>query len=128
MDQKSGEFLKELNHIFSHCFEKIRVTNKIQKDPIQELMEVKLNLKISLKIENNEEMIKFINKKIEDIDQILVEYSGEENRGIVEEYVKNLDSESGGFCQLGMWKIKSKVCPKTTDPPTAKKDKFGNLN
>ena len=33
LDQKSGEFLKELNHIFSHCFEKIRVTNKIQKDP-----------------------------------------------------------------------------------------------
>ena len=90
-------------------------------------MEVKLNLKISLKIENNEEMIKFINKKIEDIDQILVEYSGEENRGIVEEYVKNLDSESGGFCQLGMWKIKTKLCPETTDPPTAKNDKFENL-
>jgi hypothetical protein len=38
-----------------------------------------------------------------------------------------LDTLDGQFSQIGMWKIKKKICPRPKDPPTAKKDEFGNL-
>ena len=45
----------------------------------------------------------------------------------VNEYLRTLKSEKGGFTHHGMWKLKSKLCPRATDPPTAKIDKAGNL-
>ena len=80
LEQKSQKFLKELDKLFSKSFSKIRVTNKATKDPIQESMEVKMNLKITLKNEINESMKKFVRKKLEDIEDVLEEYTGEENR------------------------------------------------
>ena len=38
-----------------------------------------------------------------------------------------LDSFSGNFSQHGMWKVKRKIFPIVSQPPMAKKDKFGNL-
>ena len=49
------------------------------------------------------------------------------NAETVKQYVKQLDSTSGNFSQLGMWKLKNKLCPKQNDPPMAKKDKMGAL-
>ena len=58
---------------------------------------------------------------------ILEEYSGEVNKEKVLSHVKNLESDTGGFNQLGMWKLKTKLCPKPVDPPMAKLDTSGNL-
>ena len=38
-----------------------------------------------------------------------------------------MDSLDGSFNQIGMWKVKKKICPRPKDPPTAKKDDLGNL-
>ena len=86
-----------------------------------------MNLKIKLKNEVNPLMNNFIHKKIEKIEIILEEYSGEENREKVQQYVNNLSAEDGGFCQLRMWKLKSTLCPRKCDPPMAKIDKSGKL-
>ena len=72
-------------------------------------------------------MRNFIHKKIEKIEIVLEEYSGEENREKVQHYVSNLCTEDGGFSQLRMWKLKSTLCPKKCDPPMAKIDKYGKL-
>ena len=49
------------------------------------------------------------------------------NAEIVRNYVKDLDSASGNFSQLGLWKLKRELCRPQGDPPTAKLDKNGSL-
>ncbi len=34
---------------------------------------------------------------------------------------------NGGFSPNGMWRLKRKLCTKSSEPPMAKKDKNGNL-
>ena len=46
---------------------------------------------------------------------------------LVTEHMAKLDSFDGKFNQLGMWKIKSNLFPRPKDPPTTKKDDYGNL-
>ena len=69
----------------------------------------------------------FILKKINQIELLLGEYSGQENSEKVKDFVKHLESETGDFCQLEMWKLKSKLCPKSSDPPMARLDNSGKL-
>ena len=69
----------------------------------------------------------FVKIKLEKLELILEEYSGEVNREKVLSYVKNLESDTGGFNQLGMWKLKTKLCPKPVDLPMAKLYTSGNL-
>jgi hypothetical protein len=89
---------------------------------MKDLMKVKIDLKLMLKNEKNIQMKKFLQIKLGKIDIILEDYSGEENALKVENYVKCLESDTGGFCQVGMWKLKSSLCPKPVDPPMAKID------
>ena len=49
------------------------------------------------------------------------------NTKLVEEYIQSLDSTSGNFSQLGMWKLRNKLCQAQSDPPMAKRDKSGTL-
>ena len=49
----------------------------------------------------------------------------ERNANTVREYIKDLDSSSGNFSQLGMWKLRKKLSPAQADPPMAKRDKSG---
>ena len=49
------------------------------------------------------------------------------NAAVVTEFTKSMESESGNFFQLGMWKLKYGLCPKQTDPHMAKRDKNGTL-
>ena len=69
----------------------------------------------------------FLIKKIELIEEIISLDCAEENINKVNEYVRNLESENGGFSQNGMWKLKLKLCTRPMDPPTAKLDKTGKL-
>ena len=122
IEQKSEQFMQELDKLFASSFKKIRVKAGVKVDPMKELMKVKIDLKLMLKNEKNVEMKKFLKIKLVNIDLILEEYSGEENANKVENYVKYLESDTGGFCQVGMWKLKSTLCPKPTDPPMWKSD------
>ena len=123
LEQKLELFLQELDGCFASSFQKIRVTTKVKTDSIKELIKVKTSLRIIIKNVVNANMKSFILNKIHHIEQILEEYSGHENSERVKDYVKQLESETGGFNQLGMWKLKSKLCPKPPDPPMAKFDK-----
>ena len=45
----------------------------------------------------------------------------------ISDQVAQFDSLDGQFNQIGMWKVKKTLFPRAKDPPTAKKDDFGNL-
>ena len=65
--------------------------------------------------------------KLEKIEEEIYEKLAESNAKIVSEQLGCLDTLDGNFNQIGMWKVKKKLCPRPRDPPTAKKDEFGNL-
>ena len=65
--------------------------------------------------------------KLEQLEREIFELLSEKNAQIVIEQVACLDAMDGSFNQIGMWKVKKKLCPRPKDPPTAKKDVFGNL-
>lgn len=50
-----------------------------------------------------------------------------ENSKKIREQVQNLSNLNGSFSGNMLWKVKQKVCRRTTDPPMAKKDSNGNL-
>jgi hypothetical protein len=91
------------------------------------MMNVKINYKRMLKSEISKGMGKLLCIKLEKLDTILEQYSGDKNKEKASNYVKNLESDTGGFNQLGMWKLKTQLCPKPVDPPMAKVDERGKL-
>ena len=61
------------------------------------------------------------------IEDNITSITASRNAAIVKDYVKHLDSESGNFSKLGLWKLKRELCQTQVDPPTAKLDKNGTL-
>ena len=88
---------------------------------------MKSRLKKQHKNCQNKDIKIFIEKKIEAVDEIISQDCAEENTRKVNEWLDCLESENGGFSQNGMWKLKSKLCPRPLDPPIAKLDKNGDL-
>ena len=65
--------------------------------------------------------------RIQQVDFEIYEIISSKNAKTVIEQMGNLDTMDGKFSQLGMWKVRKKLCPRQKDPPTAKKDEMGNL-
>ena len=49
------------------------------------------------------------------------------NASKIREVCENIETEEHRLNQAGFWKIKKKLCPSQSDPPTAKTDSCGNL-
>ena len=131
--QKSFKrFFDTLNNTFHRCFGKIRIRPKTFKLQLR-------NDDISRKFKELTDMEKVINTSTKEaelmsakikkgqIESQIYELLAKKNARIVAEQVTSLDSLDGKFNQISMWKVKNKVCPKPRDPPTAKKDAYGNI-
>ena len=68
-----------------------------------------------------------LKQKIQDIGDHLSDEIAEKNFQKISDQLSNITLGQGVFSQTGFWKIKSKICPKDTDPPLAKRDEHGNL-
>ena len=90
-------------------------------------MEIKAQIKLHLRNCSDESMKIFLDKKIQYVEEVISRECSEENIRKVKECLQNLQSGKGTFSQNGMWKLKSKLCPRPQDPPTAKLDKQGRL-
>ena len=51
----------------------------------------------------------------------------EKNRDLVNKHLEDLDNEKGSFSQHDMWKLKSRLCQKSLDPPMSKLDSNGQV-
>ena len=65
--------------------------------------------------------------RLEQVELDIYENISARNAKVVTEQVAGFDTLDGKFSQIGMWKVKKKLCPRPKDPPTAKRDDFGNL-
>ena len=59
--------------------------------------------------------------KLEQVELEIYEIISSKNAKVVSDQVACLDTLDGKFNQIGMWKVKKKICPRHKDPPTAKK-------
>ena len=88
---------------------------------------MKLEIKKFLK-KNNCKIGKVIAEaKLEEVEKFLDEQCGKKNAETVKNHISSMETIEGNFCQLGMWKIKRKLCPQIPDPPMAKVDENGSL-
>ena len=128
----TDKFFKVINETFHKSFKKIRIRTKntfpiSRRDKNEENFLLKADLEKVVKDSKSKTECEAAKHKLEQIEFEIYEKIAESNAKIVTEQLGCLDTLDGKFCQLGMWKIKKKICPRPKDPPTAKKDAFGNL-
>ena len=68
-----------------------------------------------------------IGNQLKVIENYLSLKCAENNKDLVTKYVEELNSSKGKFSQHGLWKLKSKLCRKSVDPPMAKLDTSGQF-
>ena len=66
-------------------------------------------------------------QNLEKVEERISAEIAERNAKLVEEQINVLDTTDGKFSQLGLWKVKNRICPRAKDPPMAKRDEHGNL-
>ena len=81
-----------------------------------------------LKGAKSEVMIKWFEEKLSKLEISISELVSAKNANIVNEQVGHLNAWNGQFSQTGMWKVRRKLFPTVTEPPTAKKGLFRQFN
>ena len=125
-------FFKVLNDCIHKCFKKVRVKSggnkfKLGDSILQEKLKIKTESKIL--VTNNNCPIKevAIQTKLDEIESFLTETSSAKNAERIRTHLGEMENLDGNFCQISVWKLKKKICPKSHDPPMAPKDDQGML-
>ena len=130
-EKASNLFFKTLKGTFHKCFKKVRIRTGGPRTLGNESIQERLNIKAELKkfLLNNKCRIahKKATKKLEKVEESLVEETASKNSQIVKEHLDNLETSEGSFSSLGLWKLKKKLFPLAVDPPMAKRDQAGNI-
>ena len=125
-------FYRKLMGKIRKCFKVIRIKKrgkypKVENDQIQENIKIQAELKIFLKNCKSPTIKMVAQNKLEEVEKYLKEWFYKKNVDTTKEYIEEIKNDSGEFSQLKLWKLKQKLCPKSRDPPMAKKDKTGNI-
>ena len=118
LNTSTKKFIKRLDEIIKICFKKIRIKEKTDKH-LDELFKKRNMLKNKVDIKSKNELF--------EIDKELAELCAEMNYNKIKEELGNLKDEEGGIHMGKLWKLKKKLNHRCRDPPTAMKDKKGNL-
>ena len=110
LECKTNRFIKTLDDMLHKCFAKIRIKSGIKKDEIKDIIKQKTEMSLSLSTVQCKLAREIISSEIQKMEDSISRLSSSRNAGIVKYYVKNLDSESGNFSQLGLWKLKQELC------------------
>ena len=94
---------------------------------VDEHARLKKELEVHLTKEHCLNEIKSIQSRIKELEVLIAENTANKNADTVKNYIKSVETETGQFSQLKLWKLKNKLCPKKGDPPMAKRDENGNL-
>ena len=123
-------WLKELKHVISKSFKKIRISSSKAKLPqeykilFEEREQLKSLLSKSMMSVNESTKIR---DDIKGVDEKIAELKAEENFKRLFENVKHLIDNTENLNSLKMWQLRKKISSKKTDVPTAKKNEKGEL-
>ena len=127
----TNRFYRTLKKTFHQCFKKIRIKNgdkkKLGNHVVQDKLKLKSKLKAFLKDNKCKTAQQIAKSKISDIEEAITNELASTNAETVKEYIGSMETLEGNFSQLGLWKLKQKLCPLKSDPPMAKYDNVGNL-
>ena len=118
-------FFKTLNNTFHLAFKKIRIRSGgnpslARVGNTENKLREKADMEKVFKNSSSEAERSCAKNKLEQLEREIFELLSEKNAQIVIEQVACLDAMDGSFNQIGMWKVKKKLCPRPKDPPTAK--------
>ena len=121
-----------MNGTFQECFKKIRITNKTNpkcesEDEVQKCLELKSKFISFVQSAKSPLSRQFTENTIQILEAKILKLSAAKNSKFIKDQIGQLKTLEGSFSQTGMWKIRSKLCPRKVDPPMAKKDEDGNL-
>jgi hypothetical protein len=125
-------FFKNLKSCIHKSFKKVRNKKggpipKLGNPLIQENMKLKTNLKIFLKSNKCKLGDVIAKAELEAVETFLTETCATRNAELIKNHLGEMESIEGKFCQVNLWKLKNKLCPKPSDPPMGKKDELGML-
>ena len=107
------QLIKKIDGCSAMTLKKVRIThNKIGK--LEKLQEKMRKLKGANKPE-----------ELENVEEQKEAYEQTKYEQVMEELAKTKDNEK--LDQLKFWRLKKKICPKSTDPPSVMLHKTGNL-
>ena len=126
-----AKWIKEVNHLVAISFKKIRISN-IKPKPnmnIVNLLKMREKFKLTLSKLNNddEKTISEVRQKLDGIENEIADIKAEENFKLIKEHVEHLIDDTENLNSIQMWKLKKKLCPFKSEPPMAKKNKFGEI-
>ena len=131
-EESVNKYYKTLDDSFHQCFKKIRIRSKNseakndKKTEIQKKLKSKKDLQLAMNMSTCKLAKTILSQKIEDIENDISQEMSDVNAAKVKEHISELNV-NGNFSQSGFWKLKNKLCPKSSDPPMAKRDSDGNL-
>ena len=79
------------------------------------------------KLKNNDKQDTDVKRKIESLKSEIQLCCAEENAKLIKDQVGDMSNLTGTFSSNLMWKVKRKVCKRSSDPPMAKRDNNGNI-
>ena len=130
-EEKCTKFKNTLDDTLHKCFKKIRINKNGNvggaRKEVNQLICEKNKLSLSLSLIQCKLGRCIVENEIDRLEEKIGRISSSHNTDVVREAVRILQTSEGSFSQLGMWNLKNLVCPKSGDPPMAKRDKNGTL-
>ena len=133
-------WLKGFKNIRHRSFKKIIINQKgIKDEKVHHLMRAKMlisqkigEIKDSMKqspenIGNQINILICLQEKIDTLDLEIADICAEKNKEVIKDHYKTITDSSGVFNTQKMWGLKKKLKLQSSDVPSAKKDKAGNL-
>ena len=125
-------FFRNLKSCIHQNFKKIRIKKggtiqPLGEKTLQEKLQMKTKLKIFLK--TNQCKIEEVRAKaeLEEVENFLTETCATKNAELIKSHLGEMKSLAGKFCQVNLWRLKKKICPRAIDPPMGKRNEEGML-
>ena len=119
LDIVTKKFLKRIKGFIHQCFKKVRLIEK-EDQRLEELY----NIRRLLRTKSDDASI----VKLDEVEKELCEKYSEVMCDKIMGELKDMgDSEDGGYNSSKLWKLKNKLSPRFTDPPTAMMNSEGKL-
>ena len=115
----TNKMMKRLKGFIHQCFRKVKIVDK----PNAELNDL-YNKRQILRTKNDEKS----KVELEKLNDKLCQKYSESMYKKIEKEINNIgDCEDGGFNSGKLWKLKKKLSPNTSEPPSAMEDSEGNV-
>ena len=118
VDILTNKFLKRLNGFIHECFKKIKVKEKVDSE--MEALYAKRSELRNKEDNESKQKLKVVEKELDD------KYA-EDMQNKIQHELKGINSEEGGWNSGQLWKLKKKLSPRPSEPPTAMESDNGVL-